>query len=418
MGNASKLLLAFIILGQLCFSLWTQSINVSIHDLSGLPLENAMVRISYQKSSALFDTSTGKTDSNGVFTALISNSAPSGSAIDHFNVSASAAYWPGEARSIPVNESGYSSVDFTAPFSLAQVTVNVTDTEGKPIENASVYLIEANSKKASDWQGIALFLLPQNHSFRGLVVYKNASKSFSNSDAASYGKNRSVSIRLTIKNQPLPSSPELSLNVKVLGLGGQPIASQAVIYSCGGESTSAQTDSNGAFVLKLNKSCTLNLTVQKNDYAYKFSFNITVAPEPLFQKSEISAAIWPLLSISTFQSKEESTNCFALLANVSDSRKNLPLEVRMIRQMLSFDLNKSLEIQLPLALSDDGRYVSRLCIKSNTPVTVFASNKYESIQRSLDLSYSPPRPPSPIVTATVVSPINPEEEKARDAALS
>lgn len=403
-----------LLLLQCAFPLWTQNLSVFSYDMNGTPVEGADVLITYQNvSSGMFGDATllGKTGEDGAFSASISNRVPQGNSIDYFKVKASTNYWAGEERTIDVDPASSLSVNFTIPFSTERIAVSVLSSDSKPVQNATIYVLEANSKKTTSSLGTARFSLPTGVPFSGLVSYFDINERFSDASVSVINgvKTAIVILPFNASGAGYAGRPHVLFSARLIGLDRKPIAEQQVTFSFNGTNTTNLTSESGIASLLINQSGQLVVSVSKYDHEYRYYYDIAVKNLSSVQARNETVVLRPLLNISRFYSVESSVNCYTLFANVTDPRTMFPLDISMAKSTRSADLNSTLTIPMPVGLNDDGLYTSSVCIRANTQAHVYASNKYESAQMGLNLTYRAPPPyvPKPVTT---VAPARPESE--------
>ncbi len=396
--GAAKHLLIVLLLAQLCFPLWTVQLNVSVMDLGGKPVEKAQVMVTYQKSSQVSETDgmlTGETNADGQFTGLLSNRVSQSIASRNVQVRISTVYWTGETRKIIANESDSRPVRFVVPFKLEEVYVRALSSRKVPVKNADV-LISGKTpiKKQTGADGKARFFFPQNFSFSGYVSFSNTSKRFFSSESQMIEGKSTISVVLPqIEGEILGSvagSGRNSLAIGILGFNGSGIIDRKVLLEFDAKNYSVYTDSDGVVGMMSDKTGQLNLTVREYDFDYKFSFNLSEG------NNTTAVALSHLLRIESFKPVPNGTNCFRLVANVSDPRPAIPLRVRMFGYQSSKNATP-----LKVNTTASGMYYSELCIRSDTPVRVTASNKYDADEATLNLTFVRPPPTAPTKPANV-----------------
>ena len=261
-------------------------------------------------------------------------------------------------------------------------------------------------KKYTGADGIALIRVPKGAAFAGVALYGNLSQPFSSSDVDSSGGKNTLTIKMPSKPSSMPALQYGASNftMQLLLANGSVAPNHALNVSFAGQVHQLTTDSGGLAMVTLSGSGPLIIMVAQNEYDYQF-------PIPYVGQSFAKVALYPLLFVNSFISVPDGSDCYRVIANVTDPRTSLPLDVEMQR----FGANSN--VSLPLTTGQGGIFTSRLCITSETAVAVRASNKYESAGAILDLVPSsvavgpiklPGMQNNPAVVATPVAKAQPQ----------
>ncbi|MCX8175234.1 MAG: hypothetical protein N3E51_03450 [Candidatus Micrarchaeota archaeon] len=380
--------IAVLFLCQPAFSLWVQQLYVQAADLEGNPVERALVEVRFQNASAVSESDgsiSGYTEPNGFFLANLSNIVPKDYEIRTFKVRVSTPYWEGEEKSGFANGT-YTLLNFTVPVRLEKVVIWVVNSSNFGVENASVFLQDYGMLKRTGKRGTALFLLPSGLQFSGYAAHGNLSKSFS-SDELRKGADGDF-IKVQLPQAPLPSWQSKSgsgivLRAVFFGQKGEILAGQAVRIFLEGNNSTVLTDESGAVEVRIPKAgAVLRLVAERNEYPYSFEFAVN-------KSAEERLTLGNLLKINSFTAKPESQNCYVLLANITDPRLHLPLDVRMSRH------GPAAEAPLEVSLTPQGLFMGRICISSDTQVRLVAKNKYETAEEVVALAFVRPQPAKP-----------------------
>ena len=405
----------FLLLLSLSHALWVQNATILVRDLNGVPVPGAEVAISYQKSDPFSfgdGLATGKTGDDGIFSASMKNTVAQENSKDYVIVNASLPYWESGGQTLQVQPSGRIEQNFTIPYSLSPLIVLVESADGVPLTGASVYVLEAGARKETDANGTASFLLPFGMGFQGLAILGDSRKGFNSSSAIPNGAGRlsRAAMPIIINESFSAPAPILNFSLRVVDVNKSPFARQEVNLALPDGNATMETDSNGIVSVALNQSW--NLTAQIELFAHVHRFYYELQPNPngtLYQGRNETATILPLLNLTLLKPEEDFPNCFLVLANVTDQRTSLPLQVHFVLATSFQELNTTLEIPLPAAQAESGLYTTRRCIKSNATVTAYASNKYESAQKAVNLTYRQAAPPNQ--TKPITKPLAPQEPK-------
>ena len=387
--NAAKYLLVALLVSQLCFSVWTQQLNISAIDLTGKPVENAQVSITYQKASQVSETDgllEGQTNQYGYFYGTITNRVPAAFASGNIQVRISTGYWPGETRKLQANESSVLQPKFVVPVSLQVVYVKALSSRMEIVQGAQVVISgKLPFTRTTGTDGMARFFLPSGSNFSGFVSFSNVSRSFSSGDIVAQADGKNL---ITVALPPLQGEiagsvageGQNSVDLRFLAINGTPLSNHQVGFSTRKGSYVLFTDQDGVAEFLSNGTGLLNVTIREYEYNYNYSMNLSAG------NSSATITLSPLLNVSFYQLQDE-TNCFRLYANVTDPR---PLQPRVF--MFEY-LQPKTATQLPVNATGQGAYYSRLCINASIPVRVSVSNRYEALDEYLNLTFT--RPVSP-----------------------
>ena len=396
----SKPAAAFLFLMLLissCFANWAQNVVVKVSDSQGNPAEGVDVSITYQSSSALAnDKITGRTGPDGIFSTLLSNTLAPAYESRAFEARASSYYWNGESKKANASDTGTTTFAFIVPQKLVPFIVSVYNSGKEPMQGALIFLNEQRTRRFTDRNGTALFYVPGGIPFTGFMTNANKTEYFSSSDSKE--TNGTMRLDITIPLSQILQTGEKAelgktfLEARFMGLDNSPLANQKVALSYNGMTSSFFTDSDGKYTLILDKNGTVDFTVSKNDYPYRFAYNVTVVKNES-KKAKEEYAIFPLLNITSFEKTEEGKGCYWLSAGVSDPRTNLPLTVEMSKTIWLANSDTPVTSSLPVSVDDDGMYVTDvMCISSNVEFKVIASNKYEKAEEAIRVISSQPKP--------------------------
>ncbi|MEM4554963.1 MAG: hypothetical protein QXT25_03890 [Candidatus Anstonellaceae archaeon] len=408
-GLTSVLLL--LVLSGLAFSLWTASLNISVVDLAGKPVDKAQVSVTYQKASQISETDgfiSGETNPNGIFSAMLSNRVPEPHASRNIQVKVSTIYWQGETKKFTINESESRPILFVVPFRLEEYFVRVLSAKDEPVRGADVVIAgKIPIKKQTTSDGRARFLFPQNFSFSGYASYMNASTPFNSSSAAKIDNRTTIVVKLPpLEGEVMGSvagSGKHSVAVVFLGLNGTALAEKRVSFSFEGKNYSLYTDSDGFAGFLYDKNGTLNITIREYDYDYRFSLNLTEG-----NNTTVELKLYPLLRIiSADSAPKKQLNCFDLFANVSDPR-NLSLRVRMLA------VQGQKQTALKVNNTSSSFFVSEVCITADTRIKITASNKYETAEAALNLSFVRPQMATPANLNMSSQQVKPKQQETDD----
>ena len=387
--SAAKNLIFLILFSQLCFSVWTQQLNISAVDLTGKPIENAQVSVTYQKASQVSESDgllTGQTNQYGYFFGVISNKVQASFASDSIQVHISTSYWPGETRKLQVNESAVLQPQFVVPIQLETVYVKALSSRMEIFPGAQV-IISGKSPftRTTGTDGMARFFLPPGLNFTGFVSASNVSRSFSSDEIVQADGKNVISVVLPpLKGEVMGSiagTGQNGLALRFLAINGTPLSNQQVGFSSAGQSYVLFTDQNGVTEFLSNGTGRLSVTIREYEYNYIYPMNLSPG------NSSQTIALGRLLNVSFYQF-QDGANCFKLYANVTDPRP-LPLRVFMFEY-----LQPKTATQLPANTTASGLYYSRLCINANVEARVSVSNKYESTDAYLNLTFIRPLSPA------------------------
>ena len=387
--SAAKNLIFAILFSQLCFSVWTQQLNISAIDLTGKPIENAQVSITYQMASQVSETDgllTGQTNQYGYFYGTITNRVQAAFASSSIQVRISTSYWPGEMRKLQVNESSVLHPQFVVPVQLQTVYVKALSNRMEIVPGAQVVISgKSPFTKATGKDGMARFFLPPDSNFSGFVSFSNVSRSFSSGDIVqSEGKNVISVVLPPLEGEVAGSvagKGESALALRFLAINGTPLSDHQVGFSTKNDSYVLFTDQDGVAEFLSNGTGLLNVTVREYEFNYIYPMNLSGG-----NRSK-TITLGRLLNVSFYQ-LQEGANCFKLYANVTDPR---PLQLRAF--MFEY-LQPKVATQLTVNDMTSGLYYSRICITANTPVRVSVANKYEVMDAFMNLTFTRPLSPA------------------------
>ncbi|MCX8196983.1 MAG: hypothetical protein N3G80_01565 [Candidatus Micrarchaeota archaeon] len=398
-------LFALVALLPLSFCLWTAQINITVADLAGRPVDKAQVSVVYQKASQVSETDglvSGETNQNGIFTAFLSNRVPEQAASRNIQVRVSTIYWQGETKKLTINESDIRPIRFVVPFRLEEFYVKVVSSKDEPVRGADVVISgKIPIKKQTGLDGRTRFFFPQNFSFAGYVVYMNSSIQFNSSAIKQIENKSTIVVKLpAFEGETIGSvagSGKMNFSFSLLGLNGSALAERKVLLSFDGKNYTVYTDEDGAALFFYDKEGQLNLTVREYEHDYSFSFNLSN------QTNATEIKLYPLLKIvRSGATPQKQVNCFTLFANVSDPRKNLSLRVRMLPQQGGQKASSVLKVNN----TSSDFFVSEYCITSDTVIKIVASNKYESAEAFVNLTFVRPQAAGP-AKANLTNPFQP-----------
>lgn len=408
---------ALLLIISLGFSLWNQTLIINATDMHGLPLEAAQVSITYQKASSLSEDDgllSGVTGKNGLFSAPLENKVPPLQQSYKVKVTVYTSYWEGETRIMELNNSdpqtfvnGTDPRNFTfmVPVELEQAYIEVLSSTHAPVSGADVVIAaDAQLKRSTGGHGEASFLLPKGMVFSGTAAFGNLSKQFSTAEADESGGIKTITVVLPETPVAEPPSAASGLALTINFANGSSVAAHAFNYTFGGSTFTASTDSSGTATLALGAAGPLEIAIAQNEYDYRYTVDYS-------GQKEHSITLQPLLQISSFYSEPDGADCYRVIANVSDPRITLPLDVKMERY------GKLTNVTLPVSGDAGGIFTSRLCIQAETKVVVRASNKYEAAGAVLALvpatggfgPIAPSTPAKPAAPAKISTPVEVEK---------
>lgn len=387
--SAAKNLIFVILFSQLCFSVWTQQLNISAIDLAGKPIENAQVSITYQKASQVSETDgllTGQTNQYGYFYGTITNRVQAAFASNNIQVRISTSYWPGEMRKLQVNESLVLQPRFVVPVQLQTVYVKALSSRMEVVPGAQVVISgKSPFTRTTGKDGMARFFLPPDFNFTGFVSFSNVSRSFSSAEIVQADDKNVISVVLPPLQGEVVGSVagkgQNALALRFLAINGTPLSNHQVGFSTRNDSYVLFTDQDGVAEFLSNGTGHLNVTIREYEYNYIYPMNLSAG------NSSKTITLGRLLNVSFYQ-LQDGANCFKLYANVTDPR---PLQLRVF---MSEYPQPKVATQLQVNASASGLYYSRLCIIANTPVRVSVSNRYEATDAFMNLSFTRPLSPA------------------------
>ncbi len=378
--------LFLLVSAQPLFSLWSQGANVSVVDTAGMPVKYADVLITYQKSvpfGAPDGRVQGRTGDDGSFYAVLSNSVPSGKENRTYAINVSTYYWKGSITQFEADNSEERNLQIPIPFELESVQVRAVPFDGLP-PGAQATIYGTDVSEPFNASGVAVLRVPMGLKFSGYVVADGFSKLFS-SDNAPVDKDghRTIDVLLSGGSQPsggqgdIPASAQrITAQVAFFGPDGTPFANQPVNYFYRGKQQTAMTGADGVAGFDGFAGFPINISVVADEYEY----------DTLYVPNESGLGtirIPRLLTITAFPPVQEGGNCYRVIANVSDPRKQLPLTV-------SFTSSDPSSPNLTSSTDESGMFFTHTCIGQDTTVTISASNKYDSAQAAANLTYAAP----------------------------
>ena len=406
-------LLIILLLSQLGFSLWTQSLNISAVDQSGKPVEKAQVTVLYQKINQISENDgvlTGETNADGIFTGEITNRIPAATASRNIQVRVSTNYWTGETRKLVANETEKKQLRFIVPFKLEDVYVKVLSSRQAPVKGAEVVISgKVPIKKATGADGNARFFFPQNFTFSGFISYSNTSKAFSSKQIVIADGKKTINMTLPpLDGETFGSvagEGKNSLGIVFLGFNETPLPEKKVQFFFGGKNYTVYTDSDGVAGFLSDNTGILNVTIREYDYDFRYSLNLSSG------NNTTSVSTYHLLQVVSFKSLPNGDNCFKLFANISDPRPTVPIRARMFK----YEGPKNTTL-LKVNVTEAGLYYSDLCIRMDTQVRLSASNKYDIAESALNLTFIRPQAPAPVkpTNQTGLLPGTAEEQEQSD----
>jgi len=352
-------------------------------DAAGNPVENADVSFSYQLSKSFSDSDgqlSGKTNLSGTYFANLTNVV--GEGIENRLIRISISHYYG--GNITINETAGSDpaevkqIVYVVPFSVATLEVKVASANGTPIRGASVYLEGLGVKKYTDASGIAAFQVARGRAASGAVTYEGKAYPFSAS-----GNGSMLAASVVVPEEVAIAEPGVaaSLALQFVWEDGAPLAGLPVKFSYMGQGYPTQTDSGGmASFSTPQPGSEVNVTFTKNEIDYALSYLLAN------NRSE-TVKLGPSLKINSFYAVSQDENCFRLVANVSDPRAQLPIQVKMVK------ITPYANSTLPVSIEEGGVFSSSLCISYSVKAKFFVWNKYDFRESDiLELKYSPPKP--------------------------
>ena len=358
--------LFLLISAQPLFSLWSQGVNVTVVDSAGMPVKYADVLITYQKSvpfGAPDGRAQGQTGDGGSFYAMLSNSIPSAQENRTYSIAVSTYYWKGSTTAFEADSSGQRGISIPIPFELESVQVRATPVEDLP-PGAQATIYGTDVSEHFNASGVAVLRVPEGLKFSGYVIADGFSKLFSTDNApVDKDGHRTIDVLLSGTLQPsgdIPASAQrIIAQVAFFGPDGEPFANQPVNYFYRGKQQTAMTGPDGVAGFDGFAGFPINISVVADEYEYDTLY--------VPNESGLGTIRMPrLLTIAVFSPVKEGDNCYRVIANVSDPRKQLPLAV-------SFTSSDQSSPNLTSSIDESGRFFARMCIKQDTTVTISAS---------------------------------------------
>ncbi|MCX6772899.1 MAG: hypothetical protein NTV88_03975 [Candidatus Micrarchaeota archaeon] len=364
--------LALFLFSSICFSLWNSTFTVRALDLNGKAVENADVSIVYQKMAALSEDDgllEGLTDANGNFLAELENKVNTASQTYKAKITVSTDYWAGEARRLELNNTA-NNYTFIVPVTLNDIQVLVLSSKNAHVEGASVFVGGKHPiKRSTDAFGAASISMPEGVAFTGVATYNDFSKQFSSKDISESAGGKVLTVILpetpNAASSPITANGTGNFALQLLLANGSVAQNQQIRVAYAGQTYKVITDSNGIAQFALSGRGQVKAIVTQNEYDYPFAFDYT-------GQRSTTIALYPLLQISSFTSVPDGNDCYRVIANVSDPRTSLPLDVQMSKFVSLSNTS------LPVSGEFGGIFTSRLCIRAETKVVVRATNKYEA----------------------------------------
>ena len=362
--RAFAILAALLLLLPIAFCEWSQPVDVSVQSINGMPVAGAAIRLIYQKANGITGDDgreEGKTGEDGHYRITLENSVPAELESRHIEIFASVGGWQGNAQSF---EAGGGAIEaaFISPLELEKVTVIALQSDGKAAQGASVYMSSGDVKKDTDASGAAAFYLPVGTEIVGFVSYGSEGEYFTGDTATSGSQGeKEIIVRLPKSGGKDAYEGSATLSVTFIGLDGQPLSGEKVVFYYNGAETPTYTDARGTASIDFRGSGEAYATLKKNDYDYLFAYNVTAGRG----KSE-TAVLYPLLKIDYLEPVKEVDGCYKVSAKVSDPRTNRPVYMKMAQVL------DGREIELPVEIDEAGMYVARLCAADGTLVKAMA----------------------------------------------
>ena len=407
--SKAKFLVLFLLAAQLCFSAWTQKLNISAADLTGKPVEKAQINIIYQKASQVSESDgllSGETNAEGMFSAEISNRVQA-SESKTIQVRISTPYWAGETRKVQAGDFAAQQIRFTVPFRLSDVYVKVLSSRQAAVPGASVVISgKVPLRKATGADGRARFFFPSDFNFTGFVSFSNVSKRFTSQEIKSAEGRSTITVTLPpLEGEAMGSVVGEGRNgiaIAFVAMNGSAVEGSKVTFLFMGRNYSAYTDSNGVVGFLSDSAGPLNATIRQYEYDYAFPLNLTAG------NSTAELELYHLLKVVSFTSLQDGDNCFRLTANVTDPRSSVPLRVRMFWYVNPKNMTALQANQTP-----SGLYAASTCIRSDSSVRLSAANRYDSAEATLNLTFTRPKGPAAAKPFNQTS-LQPEKPKETD----
>ncbi len=394
---AAVFLLSIALLLPTGFCAWNQTVVVNVSDLNGLPLSGASILATYQKANGITGDdglAEGYTGDDGIYTVNISNTVPAGMENRKIALNTSFGGWTGEQKTVEASADGSAIVvSFVAPVTLEKVTIIVLQPDGKAAAGASVYITGSPIKRAADASGRAVVYMLQGGELSGFASYQSEGDYFSSASAtAGTDGGKEILVRLPVQaGTGGTAANKTAVSVKFITAGNAPAAGEKVVFYADGIEVPSYTNALGIATVSVSGSGELRALIHINDYDYAFSFNVTADGAA----KEETAVLAPLLKIEYFESRPDGQDCYLLSAKVSDPRTNRPISIKI------FPLQNGTALpELPVSLDENGLYSVRVCAGADALVKAVASNSYETVEKTISLTYVPPAPPPAQANAT------------------
>jgi len=241
--------------------------------------------------------------------------------------------------------------------------------------------------------GEALLWFPPGTNFSGIAQYGNLSKAFTSAEVDSSGSRRTLTVKLPEKPEaaPVVAGVASSLQLTLRLANGSAGAGRHIGVDFGSSHYDITTGSNGIAALSLNGTGPASVSILEDEYAYNYVFSVN---GPTAQEIDLA----PLLHVNSFVSIPDGEGCYRVVANITDPRTSLPLDVKIQR----FEAETS--VSLPVSGEAGGLFSSRLCIKAQTMVTVSVSNKYEAAGAVLTIVPGSSGPVGPVAIPGITEP--------------
>ncbi|MCX8195214.1 MAG: hypothetical protein N3G22_03880 [Candidatus Micrarchaeota archaeon] len=401
--------IVLLILASANYCAWTQPFNIMAIDQEGKAVEGANVVITYQKANRYSENDgriEGRTDENGQFFAVLSNSVKEEFENRKVRISISHYYGGNETiDEVAENSENFKNVIWVAPFRVVSLSVMVSDSEGMPITGAPVSVYGIKLQKLTDELGIAVFPVAAGSPAAGVVRYKEGFYPFS---AEGSNEDYLVAVVVPAEKREGNESKKLLVDIRVALPDETPVPFLPINLTYSGKKQFGRTDKDGkASFLVDGTGGNASLEFVHNEISYNKSYEVR-------ENFSAKIVLEPALKITSFLAKKESENCYKVIANISDPRRHLPIEVQITKIMPYFNST------LPTKIEEGSLFYTQLCITRDTKVQASAWNKYDySKSEIIELKYVAPSPqPPPPIPTLVLPPEKEEEISLEDMALS